>query len=196
MNDEKLPEFLLEALTDETDTADMADIVALLSESVEPVKPPAELRKRLLASVGQGTERFAPLKRRFAELVDLTETKVDALLAKLDDATAWQPVPFPGVQLMHIDGGPLTAGADVGFVRIDAGCTFPEHTHIGQETVLILEGTYVDSDGTVVTRGDVAVRDAGTTHEITATDEGCVFAVTVNGGVEIDGQPYGVDDIA
>jgi anti-sigma factor ChrR (cupin superfamily) len=49
---------------------------------------------------------------------------------------------------VHLVGGSATAGADVGFVRITAGTTFPPHRHLGEEHVLVLQGSYQDSDGT------------------------------------------------
>ncbi len=69
------------------------------------------------------------------------------LLSSLSDAARWEPGPLPGSSLFHLDGGPRIATADAGFVRLPAGLEFPVHRHLGSERVLLLEGSYRDSDG-------------------------------------------------
>jgi len=96
-------------------------------------------------------------------------------------------MPGPNVSLVHLLGGPATAGADVGFVRVDAGTTFPPHRHLGEEHVLVLQGSYQDSDGSSARAGDLVHMPAGSAHTFTAgPDTDLIYAVVVH-GVEIEG---------
>jgi anti-sigma factor ChrR (cupin superfamily) len=56
---------------------------------------------------------------------------------------------------VHLTAGPRSP-ADAGFVRVAAGTVFPLHRHVGDETVLVLQGSYSDSDGAVVRAGEQA----------------------------------------
>ena len=89
--------------------------------------------------------------------------------------------------LQGLPGGPACAAADVGFVRVAAGTTFPLHRHLGDEHVLVLQGTYVDSDGSHYRPGDLAFKPEGSSHEFTAGPDQDLIYVTVFHGVEVPG---------
>lgn len=176
--------------------AEAAEALTSLAVALPPATPSPGLRDRLLASA-RGPARFAPFIDRLARMVDLAGERVQALLASLTprpsgpdlaDRGTWQPSPAPHIHLVHFDGGPACAGADVGFVRVDAGTTFPDHRHVGEETVLVLQGSYRDSDGTLVRAGDIVKKSADSHHHFTAgPDEPLIYAVVVFGGIEIPG---------
>lgn len=136
----------------------------------------------------RGPGRFAPFIDRLARLVDLAAARAQELLAGLSRPDVWQPSPGPNVHLVHFDGGPACAGADAGFVRLDAGTPFPEHRHLGDETVLVLQGSYLDSSGATVRAGDIVRMPKGSSHHFTAgPDEDLIYAVVVFEGIEIAG---------
>jgi hypothetical protein len=172
-------------MKDVTDELD-GEALAALALSLPPEPPPPGLRERVLAALPQAS-RFDALVDRVAGMIDLGADAVRGLLAKIDDPAGWEDGP-PPARLYHLPYGPALAGVDVGFVRVPAGAAFPRHRHLGEERVLVLQGGYVDSDGTVVRRGDVDPKPAGSEHAFTAlpgTD--LVYLVVLRAGVDIDG---------
>lgn len=173
----------------------LADEVAAASEALgalalalPPVRPSPGLRARLLASA-RGAGRFAPFIDRLARMIDVAAERARELLASLERADVWQASPGAGVSLVHLLGGPAVATADVGFVRVAAGTTFPPHRHIGDEHVLVLQGSYLDSDGRTARAGDQVAMPAGSSHHFTAgPDVDLIYAVVVY-GIEVDGIP-------
>ena len=143
-----------------------ADTLASLALALPPVAPPPELRERMLRDVRR-TNRFEQFVTSVAGIIDVTVDTARALLARLDDAAAWVPSPMPGVTLYHLDGGPAVAQAVVGFVRIEPAHQFPEHTHQGDEVMLILQGA-VEERGRVTRRGELVQMAQGTSHELKA----------------------------
>lgn len=162
------------------------EALAALSFTLAPRRPPASLRERLLASA-RGPARFAPFIDRVARFIDVAAERARELLASLEDPATWLPSPGPNIHLVHLQGGPACAAADVGFVRVAAGTTFPLHRHLGDEHVLVLQGTYVDSDGSDYRPGDLAFKPEGSSHEFTAGPDQDLIYVTVFHGVEVPG---------
>ena len=160
--------------------------------NVAPVEPSPEVKTRLLASIGVG--RFERFATRLASLVDVTVDRARELLGLIERTASWEPdVPgvgrVPGISLVHFDGGPAYAAADCGFLRIAAGCTFPWHTHRGEELTLILSGTLRDASGRRFGPGDEAVQTAGTEHDITAEQEDVIFVVRSFNGIQLSNRP-------
>ncbi len=160
------------------------DALAALSFALPPQRPPASLRERLLASA-RGPARFAPFIDRLARFIDVASERARELLASLEHPGTWLPSPGANVHLVHLVGGPACAAADVGFVRVAAGTTFPMHRHLGDERVLLLQGGYRDSDGARLRAGDLDFKPAGSSHEFTADPEQDLIYVVVFHGVEI-----------
>ena len=63
-----------------------------------------------------------------------------------------------GVLVAHVPNGPATEGAIVGFIKLAPGTSFPTHTHLGDETVLVVQGAFRDSEGEEARAGDTAHR--------------------------------------
>lgn len=165
-----------------------AEALTALSLALPPVAVDPGARARLLAAVAAPEARFAPFVARLAELIDVAHARARELLASLARPELWQTV-LPDVELVHLDGGPAVAGADVGFVRVAAGATFPHHTHLGSERCLVLQGGFVEDDGTVVRAGTSTFRATGTAHSLTALPgQDLLYAVVVF-GVELTGLP-------
>ena len=157
-----------------------------LGSAVEPVSVPTALRDRLLASIESPEERLAPFAGRLAALFDVGLETAGNYLRSIFDPDSWSEAIATGIALVHLEGGPATAGADVGFTRVAPGTRFPEHTHGGQESVLVLAGRFRDSDGSVKSAGDFATMPEGSTHwfEVLGEEE-LIFAVVVY-GVDFD----------
>jgi len=147
--------------------------------------PGADLEARLMASVGGGAyESFAS---RIATLLDVTVDRARELLGLIERKASWVN-PVPGIHLVHFQGGPAYAAADCGFVRIEPGCTFPWHTHRGEEVSVILQGSMRDRDGRVLSAGDELVQSQGAEHDLVAGPEGVLYVARAVNGIEIAGQ--------
>lgn len=178
--DQDLDDFLREA-------GDI-DLVSAVADALAPVAPPPALRDRVLASiVDEG--RFERFAAEVARLMDVGLDGARALLDSMTDSSRWQPGPVDAVKIFHIAGGPAVHGAVTGFVRLDAGARFPEHTHLGHETVMILQGSCEDDvSGEIHRPGDVAEALADTTHGITARPgPDLLYLAVVQEGVDIGG---------
>jgi quercetin dioxygenase-like cupin family protein len=168
-----------------------AEALTALAVALPPPPLPVALRARLLASAA-GPARFAPFIDRLARMIDVAADLARDLLASIDQPAAWQPALAPNVQLMHLPGGPAVAAFDVGFVRVAAGTPFPPHRHVGDEHVLVLQGSYRDSTGPTVRPGDQVHMPTGTEHHFIAAPERDLIYAVVVGGIEIGGLPVGI----
>jgi len=73
---------------------------------------------------------------------------------------------------------------------IKAGGRMPEHEHRGEEITVLLKGSFSDADGSYA-RGDFVVRNAGETHQPTATqDTDCICLVCLERPVRPSGLLY------
>lgn len=196
LTDELLDE-LGDELAAEGGALELAGELALLAGDAEGS---AALRERLLATL-RTAHRFDDLEARVAELTDLDLEQVRALLLAVDGPEAerggrWEAGPSEHVRLLHFAGGPAVEGAITGFVRIAPGEAFPEHEHVGDEAVLILQGALRDeTDGSLHGRGEVVRKGPGTSHVIRAHGEvPLVYLVVVREGVRIGGELITPDD--
>ena len=145
----------------------------LLGLALPPINPNPAVLARLMQSIA-ASSRFESLVDSVAKLVKVAADKARDLLDAIDDATRWEPGPAPFITLFHLEGLIGLPEADViaGFVRLPAGSTFPQHTHLGAELVMPVQGSYVDEDGTVVGVGEVDQREPGTSHYFTVPMDG------------------------
>jgi len=155
--------------------------------SLIPVAAPdADVKARLLASVGGG--RFETYSSRMAALFDVTVDRARELLALMERKSSWEN-PVPGIHLVHFAGGPAYVAADCGFVRIEPGCTFPWHTHRGEEVVVVLQGTIRDNTaGKTYQPGDEILQAEGSSHDLVAGDDGALYVARAMNGIEVSGQ--------
>ena len=180
----ELPEFVRDAGTqDPVATADVMARLAVLPGA--PALPSA--RERLLASVRELPLRYAPFYERLGALWDLPEERVSEVLTSAKDSARWQWTALPGVRQIEVQGGPRTENARVRLLKFSAGVRFPRHRHIGREDVLVLEGSYTDSDGRVVGPGDLQVMEPGSEHGLRIhAGEPCIAGL-VQFGMEFTG---------
>lgn len=162
----------------EGDLSALEEALHRVAESAPEVAPPAALRERLLASAAAADQRFAPFAQRVAELFDVGLERAGDYLSKLLDPAAWEEALGEGIALVHLEGGLATAGADVGFVRVAPGQSFPEHRHEGGERVLVVQGGYRDSSGVTVRAGERMDSPPGSSHSFVALPgDDLLFAV-------------------
>ncbi len=165
---EKSPELLAEV-------AAANDAFSALPMALPEVKPATDVKARLMKSVA-----FAADVARYADLAVETVRK---LFEKIDGE--WEDGPFPGIKLIHFDGGPQACAADVGFVTLPAGLEFPTHKHHGFEVNYILEGGMIDSDGTHYGPGEAIEKTEADVHSFKIPDERDTIIFIGNNGFEI-----------
>ena len=166
--------------------ADYQQTTGELGAALAPVAPAPDVLTRLLASVGGG--RFEAFSARMAKLFDVTLDRARELLGLIERPASWI-VQIPGIALVHFDGGPSTAGADCGFIRMSPGAIFPPHGHLGEETVTILTGRVHDVTNNVMYGpGDECVQTQGTQHYLLCVgDEDCIYASRAMEGISLGG---------
>jgi putative transcriptional regulator len=163
--------------------AELAEYRMAAEEMVEPVTASPSVKARLMGSVGGG--RFEKFSARMAQIFDVTVDRARELLGLVERSASWEN-PVPGIGLVHFDGGPACAVADCGFIRIAPGCTFPWHTHRGDELTIVLAGTLRDHGGRMFKPGDELLHTAGSEHDIAAEgDEEVIFAARAIDGIEV-----------
>jgi hypothetical protein len=198
-----LPQFIREALEEGPsggETAELAEPAALRTlHSLEsalntaagpaavavpatlPAMPAAALLTRLEATLSEPPHRYAPFFASAAELFDLSEVEVIAQLTRLRDPKAWSFAGLPGIAKAKVTGGPRVADAETLFVRFSPGVRFPAHQHVGLERVLVLEGSYEDSNGVLHRAGELREWPSETAHSFRVGAETCIFASVVFG---------------
>lgn len=184
---------------DERDMASTRDLfevedAALISVSgLTPVSPPAALFERIAQETAT-QPRFDRFAQSVASLLDLEIDQAKYLLGRLGDAAAWQPGFFRGMELQHAEGGPRVRDAVTGFVRLTEGSVFPEHHHLGDERILVLQGRCQDGDE-VHGPGDVIEMAAGTSHSFrVCPGPDFVYLAVVHDGLRIGDWTIGPDD--
>ena len=168
---------------DELSEAEDDALAYALAATLPVVRPSPGGRARLLVAVANPWVR---LLARFAALVDVPPDVAERMLDRAQAGADWVPGPLAGVSVVHLAGGPATAGADVGLVRMAAGDVFPAHAHLGVESIVLLSGSYADSAGYVLYAGDAESRQVGQPHSLTAGADGVVFAVVLREGIAVD----------
>ena len=144
-------------------------VLGALVHGLEPVTPGASLRDRLLAAVStQG--RFMPFLDRMMRIFDLPEAQAEAELSTIDKPDEWDEM-TEGVQVRDFEAGAACGEAHGGLVRVEPGHAFPRHAHVGEETVLVLQGELEDDAGTRYRAGDTIVSGDGTSHELRVVGE-------------------------
>ncbi|MEZ4461819.1 MAG: cupin domain-containing protein [bacterium] len=146
---------------------------------------------RLLAEATT-LRRFERFALDIARIADVTVDRAKGWLASIDDAASWVETAMHGLELFHIEGGPAVEGAIVGFVKLQGGVDFPEHTHLGQERIFIVQGRMRDEDGRIHGPGTLVERDPASTHAISA-EPGIplIYLNVVHEGLEIFGMKFG-----
>jgi anti-sigma factor ChrR (cupin superfamily) len=171
-----------------TQLRDAEEAVSLVALDLPPKAPSPAVFERLMQST-QG--RYEGLVDKLARMWDLGHAQIRALLEWMKTAD-WEPSGIPGVDVLHLQPGPAAAHADAGFVRFVPGMEFPFHDHIGQELQLIMDGEMTDNSGIIYRVGDSMSMPVGSTHSFVIGADGCIIALSLEGGIVINGVKYAV----
>lgn len=187
-----------ESVQVETHLENCADCRANLDQQTEMLAMVAVETETTTVPTRESILALATSQNRFARFVNeiarLTDVAIDQALdwsKKLGDPEAYIPSAVEVMSIFHIEGGPTVEDAIVGFVKIKAGEEFPEHTHLGVEYMLILQGKLRDGD-TVYGPGELVENAGGTTHTI-AAEPGVdlIYLNVTQVGIEVYGMKFG-----
>ncbi len=186
----------------------LAEAPSLMVATHLALCPESRARVHELEAVGGAMlEGIAP--------TDLTADSLEAILGRLDEpeppvaqparATVTAPeLPQPlrdylgcdleGIQWKRRGMGVATAelpmpaeGGHSFLLKVDAGRAMPQHTHEGEEWVMVLKGAFDDETGHYA-RGDIAVSDDTVEHQpVAAMGEDCVCLVYTSGPLKLTG---------
>jgi hypothetical protein len=178
--------FMSEALEDD---ADLVFGLEQIVDDLQPQSPSSSLESRILSSLLEN--RFERFTTDVASLLDVDPVQAKELLDGIDASDNWVDGPVEGMTIYHVDGGPKVARAITGFARIPSDKGFPEHKHLGRESILVLQGYFKDSvSQEVFGPGDIAHMETDSAHAFEVLP-GCTtltYLVVVQEGVEVLGM--------
>lgn len=138
-------------------------------DDVPEVAMGAHSLERAMAALD--TPFAAPIRRKPGVLPAPLQAYVGGDL----EAVKWRPVGM-GVKQAIL---PTSTHATARLLHIPAGVAIPDHSHIGNELTLVLQGAFEDEDDHFA-RGDLEVADGNVTHTpVAAAGDACIcLAVT------------------
>lgn len=146
------------------------------------------LRERLLSAA----RRRNPIEQfvsRIALILDISKKSAEHAIERLSDDEAWHATSLPGVELMNVEAGSELEDCMTAFVKIEPGSGFPEHEHLGDELLLLLQGSCVDSERNErLEAGSLHISHQGTSHGSMVRDdeqEPLIYLAVVRGGLRI-----------
>jgi putative transcriptional regulator len=96
----------------------------------------------------------------------------------------WQPTRHRGIFVNILRRDEQTHDVTV-LIRMQPGCGYPAHRHVGLEEVFMLQGGYRDSRGEIHA-GEYIINEAGSAHVPVALDgEDCIMLAFAHGGIEL-----------
>jgi len=96
----------------------------------------------------------------------------------------WRPTRRPGIFVNILRRDEQTGDATV-LIRMQPGCSYPAHRHVGPEEVFIFQGGYRDDKG-IRREGEYFINDASSAHTPVALDgEDCILLAFAHGGFEL-----------
>jgi hypothetical protein len=169
----------------------LTEALAGTALDIAPVAPAPEGRARLLRTLGS-VDRFAPFLDELSRLFELPIETIRRLLARIDEHE-WEHtllgVPLQGCELFHFAVGPglRASGAAGGVLHVQAGVTFPQHRHHGDEVTFVLEGGYVAGDQ-IYGPGSRIEMSGGTAHDYRSAPERDLVIMVLHRGITLLGS--------
>ncbi|MFO0739813.1 MAG: cupin domain-containing protein [Labilithrix sp.] len=145
-------------------------------------EPSASLRERLLASRAR-PGKYGVFVDRIARLFAIPTEKAEHLLAKIESPDAWKPFLVEGTELLPVKAGEGLGDVIATFVKVQPGARFPDHVHRGRETMVVLDGGFVEPESKLAAwRGEETTREDGSEHALVGLPGvPCVAAVLIVG---------------
>jgi anti-sigma factor ChrR (cupin superfamily) len=137
---------------DEVDALD-----TIVAESIEPIAPPPELRRRILDAINGVPQ--------------------DSRTIRAEEGR-WHVLPFPGVKVKTLSVDDKRGTATI-LMSFEPGARVPAHDHHGDEESFVVSGSC--RIGSIHLRqGDFHRAGGGSHHGEVVSDEGCVLLLVVD----------------
>jgi anti-sigma factor ChrR (cupin superfamily) len=174
---EKLAQLLASNADTRQEVAGFEKVVEAMAKAL-PVeaKPSSGLKDKILQAAKQSSAR----KAATAGLKNLLPPVGADGLAFLRSAgnSGWLPLPVRGayVKLLSFDD---TSSQAVVLGKLDAGASYPAHTHKYGEDIWMLSGD-LHIGNEVINAGDFHHADAGSKHDVNWSKDGCVLLAVLS----------------
>jgi anti-sigma factor ChrR (cupin superfamily) len=100
------------------------------------------------------------------------------------NSITWQPTRYEGIFVNILRRDEQTRDGTV-LIRMQPGCGYPAHQHLGLEEVFILQGGYRDQKGEH-RAGEYVLNEAGSAHGPVALGvEDCIMLAISHQGIEL-----------
>tara|TARA_R110002096_G_scaffold42143_4_gene113673 strand:- start:101761 stop:102411 length:651 start_codon:yes stop_codon:yes gene_type:complete len=127
------------------------------------IAPKASLRQRLLEDVS-GIVPYARYLDDMAEMLLGSRGLLEGELRGLPHPKTWAEGPVDHCRLFPCEAGTTLRNVIRTLVLMESGSTFPDHEHLGDEHILVLQGSLLDEDGQLYRPGDKIHMAEGTHH--------------------------------
>lgn len=153
-----------------------------LLQQLKPSAPPTALREKVLAQINNRNRQPSPPP---APEANSTVPRCLRQFVREDyQSLKWRRLTL-GMRIAELcrDGN----GAKVQLLRVKPGASVAAHTHLGNEFIVVLEGSFSDESG-LYQRGDFAARDARHKHAPVATRDGeCICLLVTEAPLHFTG---------
>jgi putative transcriptional regulator len=125
--------------------------------------PKPSLRSRLLKDVSE----IVPYARYLDDMAKMLVGSPGLLedeLRGLPHPNTWDDGPVDHCRLFPCEAGTTLSNVIRTLVLMESGSTFPDHEHLGDEHILVLQGSLLDEDGQLYRPGDKLYMAEGTHH--------------------------------
>ena len=152
--------------------ASLERITGLLARAVPPVAPPSGLRDRILRRIEANEMQPASAPRPIPGFPSAF------FFVAAADVAGWKQLPLPGASIKL-----LSADRERGFAvllgRLEPGVRYPAHPHETAEDIFLLSGD-LNIAGRHLRSGDFHHCDAGTSHPVNYSEEGCTLLAVLS----------------
>ncbi len=152
-----------------SELARFSEVAAAMALSHAPVVEPApEVKTRLMERIRAGKSAPEPAPPSMPGFQFVFS----------GDENGWQQLPVPGasVKLLSMDE---QRGYAVVLGKLEAGASYPPHTHIHSEQVYVLEGDLSIGEQKMMA-GDFHQAAAGTRHDVNFSEGGCTILAIIS----------------
>lgn len=164
--------------------AELEALGGSMLEDLPAAEMSADALSDIMAALGGATIEPAVAKSAAANDNPVLPRVVQRYVGGDAEAVAWKRLGM-GIETARIDVP--GSDKDMFLLRVPAGRAVPQHTHAGNEYVLILDGAYNDESGRFA-KGDVAISDGDVDHRPMAeTDRDCICLVVMDAPIRLSG---------
>jgi putative transcriptional regulator len=153
-----------------------------LMQQLQPAPGSAELRQRLLDRLDTLTD--APQQDSAAPSDPGVPRCLRRFVKNGYQGLSWRPV---SAHIQSVELCRDSNGARVELLKIRPGGSAINHTHLGDEYTVVLEGSFSDDDG-LYSQGDFVLREKNEQHRPVATqDRECICLAVTEGPIQFTG---------